>query len=49
MKDKIIANNNNLQNGGAVPQAFKDAAGTVKNNDAFSGAVWQLAGGQAIC
>jgi hypothetical protein len=41
---------NNPQAGAPVPQAFKDVnLNTIADDKAFSGAVWQLANGQAIC
>ena len=47
---EIIANGNNPQAGSLVPEAFKDAnLNTVTDDDAFSGAVWQLANGQTVC
>ena len=47
---ELVANGNNPQAGGLVPEAFKDAnLNTVADDDAFSGAVWQLANGQAVC
>jgi hypothetical protein len=47
---KIIGNGNNPQAGSVVPQAFKDAnLNTVADDGAFSGPVWQLANGQAVC
>jgi hypothetical protein len=49
-KAQIIANGNNPQAGGLVPEAFKDAnLNTVADDMAFSGPVWQLANGQALC
>jgi hypothetical protein len=47
---EITANGNNPQPGSLVPQAFKDAnLNTTQDDDAFSGAVWQLANGQTVC
>jgi hypothetical protein len=47
---EIKANGNNPQQGALVVQAFKDAnLNTVADNGAFSGSVWQLANGQALC
>jgi hypothetical protein len=46
----IIANGNNPQNGGLVPQAFKDAnLNKVPDRDAVSGPVWHLANGKVQC
>jgi len=44
-----IGTGNNPHNGGPVPQAFKDAAGTVPDDGAFSGEVWQLSDGSVVC
>lgn len=47
---EILANGNNPQAGSLVPEAFKDAnLNTVADDDAVSGAVWQLANGQVVC
>lgn len=47
---ELIANGNNPQAGGAVPQAFKDAnLDTTPDMDAVSGPVWQLQGGGVQC
>lgn len=47
---EIIANGNNPQLGGLVPRAFKDVnLNTVADHDAVSGAIWQLAEGNAVC
>jgi len=47
---EILANGNNPQLGGAVPQAFKDAnLNTTPDNNAVSGPVWHLANGQVQC
>jgi len=48
--NEITMNGNNPQNGGAVPQAFKDKnLNSVPDHDAVSGAVWQLANGRTVC
>jgi len=47
---EILANGNNPQKGGPVPQAFKDInLNTTPDKDAVSGPVWQLANGQVQC
>jgi hypothetical protein len=47
---ELIANGNNPQNGGAVPQCFKDAnLNTTADPDCVSGEIWQLQGGGAVC
>jgi len=47
---EITMMGNNPQNGGAVPQAFKDAnINTIPDDKAVSGPVWQLANGQVMC
>jgi len=47
---EIMANGNNPQAGGNVPQTFKDAnLNTTPDPDAVSGPVWQLSTGQAMC
>jgi len=45
-----LADGNNPQPGGLVPQAFKDLhLNTIPDNDAVSGPVWQLANGKVQC
>jgi len=47
---EIVANGNEPQAGGLVPQAFKDAnLNTIPDMDAVSGPVWHLANGQVQC
>jgi hypothetical protein len=45
----LLQPGNNPQAGGAVPQAFKDINGTIPDNEAVSGPVWQLADGRVLC
>jgi len=47
---EILANGNNPQAGGKVPQAFKDKnLNSIPDDDAVSGPVWLLANGKAQC
>jgi len=47
---EIIANGNEPQNGALVVPGFKDKnVNTTMDNDAYSGAVWQLSTGHALC
>jgi len=47
---EILANGNNPQKGGSVPQAFMDAnLNTTPDTKAVSGPVWHLANGQVQC
>ncbi|GFZ42321.1 hypothetical protein JCM24511_00036 [Saitozyma sp. JCM 24511] len=46
---EIMKNNNDPQAGAPVPQAFKDVNGTIPDDDAVSGPVWQLANGKVQC
>jgi len=49
-RKKIRAGGNNPQNGGLVPQAFKDpGTDSIPDPDAVSGPVWTLANGQVQC
>jgi hypothetical protein len=47
---EILANGNNPQAGAPVAEAFKDInLNTTADENAVSGAVWQLANGKAVC